>query len=331
MKRKLECDDGEENETKKMQASAPSAVPAHKGASTRVLKGHTDLVTSVCYSPNGKCLASTSRDGTVRLWDPSTGQCTKTLSEHASYQVHTVCYSTDGKHFASGGGNNIMKIWDASTNKCVSTKRVNTTDVYDVCFSTDDKHIASGGSNDGVEVWDASTGQLVNRFAKFGPVYSICYSPDGKQIAIGGGNNHVYDPVSIFDISTGKCIRTIKDLGWVFGVCYSPDNKYLVCGGEYGCPKMWNVSTGRRVYKLEAEANGCDINDVCYSSDGKYIACGDGHEVNLWNASTGEWMNKFVHPAPYTMSVEGVCFSPDSKHLTSAGQDHNVQIYSFCC
>jgi len=37
------------------------------------LEGHTDLVLSVCFSPDGTRLASASRDGTLKVWDARSG------------------------------------------------------------------------------------------------------------------------------------------------------------------------------------------------------------------------------------------------------------------
>ena len=51
---------------------------------------------SVCFSPDGKQLASGSRDRTVRLWDVETGACVKTLEGHAS-GVTSVCFGPDGR------------------------------------------------------------------------------------------------------------------------------------------------------------------------------------------------------------------------------------------
>ena len=42
-------------------------------------QGHSDVVRSVAYSPDGRQLLSGSDDKTVRVWDVATGQCTATL------------------------------------------------------------------------------------------------------------------------------------------------------------------------------------------------------------------------------------------------------------
>ena len=59
-----------------------------------------------------------SKDNMVKLWNPSTGECIRTLQGHKD-GVLSVAYSTDGKHLASVGYDNTIRIWDVATGKCL--------------------------------------------------------------------------------------------------------------------------------------------------------------------------------------------------------------------
>jgi tetratricopeptide (TPR) repeat protein len=77
------------------------------------LRGHTNGVFSVAYSPDGHRLASASDDMTVKVWDAATGQETLTLKGHTG-PVSGVAFSPDGLHLASGCEDQTVKIWDAT-------------------------------------------------------------------------------------------------------------------------------------------------------------------------------------------------------------------------
>jgi hypothetical protein len=73
-------------------------------------RGHTSGVKSVCWSPDGKRLASAG--DTVKVWDAGTGQEALTLKGHTGH-VNSVCWSPDGKRLASAGSDGTVKVWDA--------------------------------------------------------------------------------------------------------------------------------------------------------------------------------------------------------------------------
>jgi hypothetical protein len=75
------------------------------------LQGHTAEVTGVCFSPDGRRLASASGDQTVKVWDAQTGQETRTLKGHTE-AVYSVAFSPDGRRLASASGDQTVKVWD---------------------------------------------------------------------------------------------------------------------------------------------------------------------------------------------------------------------------
>jgi WD40 repeat protein len=75
-------------------------------------EGHSDWVTSVAYSPDGKHIVSGSGDGTVHVWDAQSGHLAAGPFEGHSDWVTSVAYSPDGKHIVSGSGDRTVRVWD---------------------------------------------------------------------------------------------------------------------------------------------------------------------------------------------------------------------------
>ncbi len=77
----------------------------------RELRGHTNLVYSVDYAPDGHELASVSDDGTVRIWDLAAG-ASAVLRGHTA-NVEDVAFAPDGKRIASiSVADKTARIWD---------------------------------------------------------------------------------------------------------------------------------------------------------------------------------------------------------------------------
>jgi WD40 repeat protein len=76
----------------------------------------------VAFSPDGKTIASSSDDQTVRLWELSTGTCLKTLDGHGS-TVYSVAFSPEGNMVASGSHDGVIKLWNMQTGECKKTLR----------------------------------------------------------------------------------------------------------------------------------------------------------------------------------------------------------------
>ena len=82
----------------------------------RTLRGHTGTVGRIAWSPDGRALASPSKDRTIRLWGAGTGQVLRTFVGH-EHEVSSVAFDPTGRTLASGDSSGTVKLWDVARGK----------------------------------------------------------------------------------------------------------------------------------------------------------------------------------------------------------------------
>src|SRR5207248_948665 len=160
------------------------------------------VVTRVLYSPDGRQLASASDDGTIRIWDPPTGQPVRTIRGHQAQGVKPggitwVAYRPpDGRHLASVGredpsvrvwatttGERTVVVWDAGCGEVIATLSGHTDIVPAPAFSPDSRRLATPSADESVRVWDAATGEPIRTLRGHrGWVQGVAFSLDGRQL-----------------------------------------------------------------------------------------------------------------------------------------------------
>ena len=171
---------------------APSNVAAQDNPGVEPVSqvGHSDRVTSVAFSPNGRTVLSGSCDQTLKLWDAATGKLLRTFEGHSS-AVWSVAFSPDGRTALSGSDDKTLKLWDAATGRLLRSFEGHSGSggVWSVAFSRDGRTVlSSGGYDETFKLWDAATGKLLRTFeGHSGPVSSVAFSPDGRTALSGSG------------------------------------------------------------------------------------------------------------------------------------------------
>ncbi|HEY7313710.1 MAG TPA: protein kinase [Gemmataceae bacterium] len=264
---------------------------------------------SVAFHPDGKRMAVAAFDGTVRLLDAATGREMLTIFAHPSVVSHAV-FSHDGNKIVSGGYDHTVRIWDATplgddsqADRCVTLSGHKAL-VSAVAFSPDSRWLASSSWDSTVKVWEVSRVEPARRAEP---------EPEGPL-----GSGHL--PA----LALRYTLRGHS--GNVSGVAFSPDKRTLASGSWDKTVKLWNLQAPAGDSLSELRTISCTerVAAVAFSPDGRLLAIGQTDGIRLYDPASGERVAPFKRtPAP----VPALAFSPDSRHLVSAGASYPALMF----
>jgi WD40 repeat protein len=314
----------------------------------RTLTGHNGQVNCLGVSADSKRLLSGGMDGTVRLWDLTTGEQIELVAEHGDIlAVWGAALSPDGKRalFALGMGqrngewvscdDNDIRVWDLEKHRLIRLLRGHTDDVRNLAFTADGRHALSGARDRTIRLWDLETGAEVRRFeGHTGLIRFSVLSPDERQVL----SSSFDESIRLWDVATGEELSRFGENGAdVLGVAFLPDGRSAVSGGADKMLRLWDLATGREVRRFEGHTSV--IWPVAASPDGRFLLSaggmrnrtrvfyqpsGDDEAVRLWDATTGEEVH---HYEGHTGCILCVRFTPDGRVL-SAASDGTIRLWN---
>jgi WD40 repeat protein len=281
-------------------------------------------VTSLAFSPDGKCLAI-GRHGVVTLLDLSTARPQREIEE-TGLAVHALEYSPDGRWLAAAGGEpgaagRVVLYETAAQYRRGRVLEGHADVVYGLAFSPDGKRLATASLDKTARIWELESGKAVLTLSDHSDsVYAVSFTPDGKSLVTGSTDR----AVKLFDAATGKSQRTLSghEEG-VLALAVSPDGKTCVSGGVDRRLRWWNLADGTLVRTVGGHQG--TIQGVAWSRDGKRLASVAGDKsVRLWDGASGAAQRAL---ADATEWLYAVAFSPDGKAVAAGGWDGLVRVW----
>ncbi|KAK4232131.1 WD40-repeat-containing domain protein [Podospora fimiseda] len=255
-------------------------------------------IRSVCFSPDGKYLATGAEDKLIRVWDIQARQIRNTFSGHEQ-DIYSLDFSRDGRTIASGSGDRTVRIWDIETGSNNLTLTIED-GVTTVAISPDGKFVAAGSLDKSVRVWDLHKGYLVERLE--GPdghkdsVYSVAFSPNARDLVSGSLDK----TIKMWELSAprthgqppgptkgGRCIKTFEGhRDFVLSVALTPDNEWVLSGSKDRGVQFWDPRTGHTQLMLQGHKNSVIsvAPSPASSPAGGYFATGSGDmRARIWS------------------------------------------------
>ena len=299
-------------------------IPSHANESKGIILKlkSTILEKPVCFSPDGKSLATGSADHSIKIWNVIDDELISSFKGHSS-EINSLDFSPDGKQLASGSKDQTTKLWNIKTGTIIRTYNEEPYCVNAVSFSPDGSLIASGNADHTINLWNKKNGELIRNIAgkSFNiNINSISFSPDGRFIASGSDDSST----KLWNVKDGSLVNTFKrSLSSVSSVVFSPDGRFIASGSYDSTIKLWNVKNGSLIRVIKGHSS---ITSICFSPDGRFIVSGTlDNTINLWNIKNGTLIRSFVG---HTNSVTSVCISPDGSRIASGSWDTSIRIWN---
>lgn len=282
-----------------------------------VMRGHSDVVTSIFWSPDGTQLVSGSRDNTAKIWAVASQQNTATYTGHSA-PVRCVVWSPDGTLLASGSEDQTVQawnsgavrhhrygplgaivsavVWDSAANAILAgtlgngghalplsggapTRSLLKTSVLALALSPNGSFLAAATANGDVSVFTTSTPRSTV-FTRKMPASSTALSLAWSLdgTRLAAGSSGNY---AIVWAASGRVLYNLAHNGAVNGVAWNPNNaNQLATGASDGTLTIWDVS-GPTPTKTTYNGFGGAINSVAWGSGG--LASGDANNnVIVW-------------------------------------------------
>ncbi len=164
---------------------------------------HSDTVLGIEFSPDGRQIASSAADKTIRLLDLATGDVARSLEGH-THHVLSVAWQDDGETVASASADQSVKIWNTLTGEQRRTIGGGSKEITAVEFVQTSNQVAAACADGQVRLYDSSNGKAIRTFNASGDfLFTLSVTPDGKKLLAAGQSG----VVRVWTVADGKLIH----------------------------------------------------------------------------------------------------------------------------
>ena len=313
-----------------------------------VLRTQTNLLYHADFSPDGRSVAASSREGTVFIWNLATPDQPRLVFTNHQYWVYDVAFSPDSRLLATASGDHASRVLNAETGHEILPPLEHNDHVYSVAFSPDGRWLLTACLEGTAHVWDVRTGRHAFPIIYHpGRIHHAAFSPDASRILTSSfdGSLCVWElrslnplpaPALITFSADGRRSATLtnhtielrhtsdssliarvpSENALMSELSLSADGATLLCvaaardkpGQEQREAQLWDLSTG----PVRGPRFSCNqgLNNLALAPAGHRLAAFGGSNVVVWNTANGERVGAFnVVPRSKFRPIERLVFN----------------------
>ncbi|WP_372370872.1 protein kinase [Candidatus Uabimicrobium sp. HlEnr_7] len=278
--------------------------------------GHTNAISKVIFHPEGKIVASSSYDGTVRICNALSGEQIRELPHNA--YIYSCCFSRSGNLLATTTDKEIQ-VWNWQTGKLIQVfygKKFT-----DVAFNFDDSLIAGSSQSGDTTIWFLSSGKKHSVISLHkDQVWNIDFHPFYDMLVSVSEDRSL----RIWDLNkneeAGKLEYPLEHFAFTT-VKFSPDGEKIAYAGQSKTIFIFNIMN-QKITELHGHVGS--VNDISFDSTNKFIAsCADDKRVYVWNIADRKQVKDFSN----FNWVNSIAFHPKKNLLVGGDQDGILKLW----
>ena len=288
--------------------------------------GHSADITAVAISPDGSSMATSSRDGTLKLWRyPDLALLHTLVLPYAVRKFVTgfsmVRFTPDGAHVVAAVNlydgitardSGAVQLFRVSDGRRLAAFGHQDEGIASLDISPDGLWVATAGLQRGVTIWRLVDGALVQALKAYpGGASDVHFSPTGDRLAAAYSDHHL----ALYRTSDwGLAWETEAHAETISRSVFSPDGSLIGTASLDGKAKLFEAASGALVHSL---GGGSGLYALAFSPDGTALSVGglDG-AIRLWDVAGGKLIRTFADSGGYISSLS---YASDGQVLISGG------------
>lgn len=295
------------------------------GSVRHELQGHTDSVVCVCFSADGKYVATGGMDGQALVWDAQTGQ--PVVACEGCTEVEWLDWHPRGHVLLGGSSDGNVWMWKVPSGHMMAVFAAHTDVVRAGRFTPDGKAVVTCAEDGAVIVWDPRTSEPTLKLAPGAkdwhdcPVSTVDVSPDNGIVASGGEDG----TCKVVAVNSGRVVASLEGHeDSVETVVFSPQHPYLATGSLDGKLCIWETASGFRLRHTLTHGDGI-VGAKWHPTQALVYTAALDRRVRLWDARTGECLQTWTG---HTNSILGIAINGDGTQVATCADDHLALVFT---